>query len=349
MFDWLPEVAREVRFNLINLYWILITPFCIFLIILEFFKIPEKNIGAGMIIKRSFISMLLLLTFDDVVNLISIISDGIVEKIEGPTKLMNLMETLKYKYTQYEGGIFDLKESIIFFLNLLAYLIAYLGIFVSNALIHFVMGILYCVSPLMILMYCSEKTSFICGNLYKGLLSVMSWRILWSILGVFLLKLATSSEIGSWNNVFTSIVINLCIGLSMLLIPFFTKSLLSDGLVSAASGMAAAPAFLATGAAKAYAIKKMGQGVSMVSGGFKNYVGRPLWKNTGGQVINEIQNSAKFASEIGRMDKAKRVAQRGYRKLQSNITRGRRHTSDWIRKSTGLRPKYKNFNHRFIK
>lgn len=341
MFTWLPEVARDIRGNLLEIYWVLILPLVLLLIVVEFFRIPEKNIGAGNIIKRAAISMLLLASFDEVVNLIAIVSDGVTEKIEGATKLMNLMDTLKDKYTEYQGSVFDLRESIIFFFNLLAYIIAYLGVFVSNALIHFVFGILYCISPLMILMYCSERTSFICSNLYKGLLSVMSWKILWSILGVLLLKLATSSEVGNWENVFTSIIINLCIGVSMLLIPFFAKSLLSDGLVNAASGLAAAPALAGIGAAKAYATKKIKSSVRWSGNQLRNHVGRPLWKHTGGVATKEMRGATRFVSEIGRVDKASQLAKRSYEGIKTRVDSTRRSSADWIRVKSGLNPKHR--------
>ena len=157
MFDWLPEVCREINGTLIELYWILIAPFVLFLIILEFLGFPERPLGVSSIIKRAVISIILLVTFESIINFIAIISDGITGFIEGPTKIMDLLEVLKQKQEEYQAGLFDLKQHIILFFSLLSYLVAYLGVFVSNALIHFVTGILYCVSPLMILMYCSEE------------------------------------------------------------------------------------------------------------------------------------------------------------------------------------------------
>jgi hypothetical protein len=110
----------------------------------------------------------------------------------------------------------------------------------------------------MILMYISGRTAFVTSNLYKGLINVVTWKILWSILGVMLLKLATSPSVGDWDNFLTSILVNLCIGLSMLFIPFTTKSLINDGMSSAASALAAAPT-LATGKVVTEFSKKQGR------------------------------------------------------------------------------------------
>ena len=341
MFDWLPEVCRDINGKLTELYWILIGPLVLFLIILEFFKFPEKPLGASGIIKRVVVSVILLVTFRDMTNLISTFSDGITGFVEGPTKITDLLGVLKQKTEEYEAGLFDFKGHIVLCFSLLSYLIAYLGVFIPNAIIHFVTGILYCVSPLMILTYCSERTSFICSNLYKGLLSVATWKILWSILGVFLLKLATHTEVGDWGNVFTSIVVNTCVGLSMLFIPFFTKSLLSDGLVSAAGGMSMAPALMATGTAKAYLASKMRSGAGMVG----RYVGRPLWKGTGGLAVQESKNAFRFASELGGVNKALDYTKEKTHFAKQSVINGRKTTADFIRRSMGRRIKHTDRPH----
>lgn len=247
MFDYLPEVCREIHGELLQLYWILIVPFCVLLIIFEFFKMPDGNPNAGNIIKRAVISMILLFSFNETMNLIAMVGDGITDKVNGVKSLWDLMGELGKNYEESSVSWLKFREAIIFILSLVSYIIAYLGVFVANVLIHFVWAVLYVCSPLMILMYISSSTSFVTSNLYKGLINVMVWKVLWSILAIMLLKLATAPQTGEWDNFLTAILINLCIGISMLFIPFATKSLINDGLSSAASGLAAVPT-AATGA-----------------------------------------------------------------------------------------------------
>jgi hypothetical protein len=258
MFEYLPEVCRELNANIKELYWILIIPFTLLIIILEIFKIPDRNPNVSDILKRVVISILLLISFDFVINTISMVGDGVTEKIQGITKLQDLMKHLEENYQDTEVSWLKFREAVIFVLNLLSYVIAYVGVFVANVLVHFVWSVLYVCSPLMILMYISRGTAFVTTNLYKGLINVVTWKILWSILGVMLLKLATSPAVGSWDNFLTTILVNLCIGLSMLFIPFTTKSLISDGMSSAASALAAAPT-LATGKVVKEVAKRQGK------------------------------------------------------------------------------------------
>ena len=294
MFDWLPAVCRELRADLVQIYWLLLIPYVVFILCLELLKIPDGNPNPSRVLKRVLISMLLLFSFDECMNVIAMISDGITEKINGIAQLKDLLNHLADSYKEKDVNWFKFREAIIYFISLLSYIIAYLGVFVADVLIHFVWSILYVVSPLMILMYVSEKTSFVTSNLYKGLINVVTWKVFWSILGVMLLKLATNPQAATGDNFITSVLMNLCIGLSMLFIPMATKSLINDGLGSAASALAAAPTAAAFGAAKLYA-QKMGKGgIKEVFSGFKGT--RSFAKESYSKVRSGIQTGRNLAS-----------------------------------------------------
>ena len=282
MFDYLPEVCRELHGQVLQIYWILIVPFCVLLIIFEFFKMPDGNPNAGDIIKRAVISMILLFSFNETMNLIAMIGDGITDKINGVKSLWDLMGELGKNYEDNSVSWLKFREAVIFILSLVSYIVAYLGVFVADVLIHFVWAVLYVCSPLMILMYVSNTTSFVTSNLYKGLINVVVWKVLWSILAIMLLKLATAPQAGGWDNFLTAILINLCIGVSMLFIPFATKSLINDGMSSAASALAAVPT-AATGAfIKSMAVKSgknlMARGINGTQSSFRN-ISRPIGQN----------------------------------------------------------------------
>lgn len=296
MFEFLPEVCREIHSQVLQIYWIMIIPFSVLLIILEFFKMPEGNPNAGDIIRRAVISMILIYSFSTVMDTIAMVGDGITEKINGVKSLWELMGELGKNYEDNSVSWLKFREAVIFILSLVSYIVAYLGVFVANVLIHFVWAVLYVCSPLMILMYISRTTSFVTSNLYKGLINVMVWKVLWSILAIMLLKLATSPQVGGWDNFLTSILINLCIGVSMLFIPFATKSLINDGMSGAASALAAVPT-AATGAfIKSMAVKNGKNLIHQSGNGVKSAfakVGRPIGQNlqmAKDRIENRVQN-----------------------------------------------------------
>lgn len=204
----------------------------------------------GKIIKRVVISILLLITFNDVVNIIGMLGDGIIERIDKLSSFQDALRQLGPTEANLSNEWFNLREHILYAFSLIAYIIAYLGFFVAEALTQFVWIILYTISPLMILAYVSPQTANITGNLYKGLIKVIIWKTLWTILGALLLKMAIEPSVTGMSDWIMSIVMNFCIGLAMLFVPMATRSLINDGMESAASAMSAAPAIAATGAIK---------------------------------------------------------------------------------------------------
>lgn len=281
MFDYLPEVGRQLRGELIQVYWTLLVPFVVLLVILELLKREPPR--PAEILRRVVISVLLLYSFDYVVNAISLVSDGVTDRIDGIQKLWDVLKSLGPNYNNSSMQWFSLRETTIYFFNIAAYIIAYIGFFVATALIHFVWTILYICSPLMILAYISESTAYVTKSLYSGLCQVVTWKIFYSILGVLLLKLAMNPGITGTEDYIMSIVLNLCIGVSMLFIPFATKSLLNDGMQSAASALAAVPTMAAGVAIKAAAVQGAKALAAKGAAGAK-FAGAPLTNWTGAKM-----------------------------------------------------------------
>ena len=256
MFSYLGTVGAELHAQMVQMYWVLLVPFVVLLFALEVIK--DENPNLRDLFRRIVLSILLLLTFDWTLDAIAVIGDAVTEKIDGIQKLSDVLQNLGPNYSGKDSW-FSVRETILFVFSILAYLIAYLGFFVATALTHFVWTILYVASPLMILMFVSRHTAHVTSSLYKGLVQVVIWKILWSILGVLLLKLAVQPEVTGLEDYIMSIVVNLCIGFSMLFIPIASRSLISDGMSSVASSLAAVPAIAAGGAIKMAAAKYGGK------------------------------------------------------------------------------------------
>lgn len=256
MFEYLGSVGAELHAQMIQIYWVLMIPFVVFLFALEVIRDGDANLRD--LFRRIVFSVLLLLTFDWTLQAIAVVGDAVTEQISGLEQLSEVLQNLGPNYSGKDSW-FNMRETILYVFSVAAYLIAYLGFFVATALTHFVWTILYVAAPLMILMYVSRHTERVTMSLYKGLVQVVIWKILWSILGVLLLKLAMQPEVTGLEDYIMSIVVNLCIGFSMLFIPIATRSLVSDGMSSVASSLAAVPTIAAGGAVKMAAAKYGGK------------------------------------------------------------------------------------------
>ncbi len=244
MYDWLPEVCNDLRQNLVGIYWLSIAPLVTFLIILQFFNVFDKAPNASKVIHRALLSIIMLVSFEEVLHLITYVGDGVVFAISPKPHINEVLDEAWTFVTGMEISWLKYKETIIWIFSLISFIFAYLGAFIADALVHFVWAILYVLSPLMILAYIPEKTAKICTGLYQSLCTVITWKIMWAVLSVILLKFVTHAPIqdGDNYNAILLIVINLFIGGSMLFIPFTTKAFIGSDFAGYAAGLSMAPA-----------------------------------------------------------------------------------------------------------
>lgn len=284
MFDFLQGVGQQLRGELLEVYWILLVPFLVFLVVLEAVKGDGGNLKE--LLRRLVMSVILVLTFDWTIETIATLGDAITARIDGLNKLSDVLAHLGPSGLS-TGSMFSLRETVIYVFSLAAYVVAYVGFFSATALTHFVWTLLYICSPLMILAYLSAKTEHVTMSLYKGLVQVVLWKVLYSILGVLLLKLAIQAKVNGettgLEDYLLAMIVNLCIGMSMLFIPLATKSLINDGLNSLSSSLALAPALAAAGTVKLAATKMAGK-VAGNAKDFASFVGKPLTNSIGGRV-----------------------------------------------------------------
>ena len=236
-------MTEQLHGKFLSIYWTILPSVVVIVILLELFKgeipAPDK------ILRRVFISVLLILSFDHVQKSILYFTDRLALKIQGFSKLNELTALIEMPIKSMDIEWFAIRKSLIYLLGYFSYLYAYIGVFSSQAVIQFAWAILVICSPLMIMAYISERTASVTSNLYRGLIHVGLWKVLAAILGVLLLEFAKTPSYNQ-ENLLTVIIINLCIASSLLLVPFTLNSLLGDGLIGSASVMAALPGILVT-------------------------------------------------------------------------------------------------------
>lgn len=272
MFAGLSGAANEVHLQLVSVFWILLTPAIVVSIVLQFLKGRGEVPDPGEILRRVVVAVLMLLSFKFVIGSIAELSDALTSHISQDNSIWEFLEKLGPDQNKSESSAwFDFKNSFIYAISLLCYLVAYLGFFISEAIVAFVWSVLYALSPLLILCYVSKSTSSVTANLFKGLFIVSTWRILYACLGALLMNMELDKSAVGIDDWLLTAVVNLCIGLSMLAVPLFTKSLIGSGLSQAGTTLAAGATFAAGGFAKGFADMAARKGVN-----FAKYSTRPL-------------------------------------------------------------------------
>lgn len=251
-----------MRGEVVSIYWSLLVPYALFAVVLEFFKLPEKSPDAGGVLKRVVVSIILLFSFDQCMELIASIANSLSERIGGMETLGTLLARLGASFQSGAPGWLDMREALVYWISILSYMVAYLGVVIAEVLTQFVWAILYVASPLMILMMVWEKTAFITLNLYRGLATVAVWKVLWALLALLLLKVAESSPDPTFQNFVETVVLNLLVGLSMVFVPLASSSLISSGLSSSGAAMAVAPMAAGLAIAKTKILRGAGKNFS---------------------------------------------------------------------------------------
>ena len=133
MFEYLPEVCREIHSQVLQIYWIMIIPFSVLLIIFEFLKCL-KEIQTQVTSFEGPISMILIYSFNSHGHN-QMVRWNYREKINGVKSLWELMGELGKNYEDNSVGWLKFQSGY-FILSLVSYIVAYLGVFVANVLIH---------------------------------------------------------------------------------------------------------------------------------------------------------------------------------------------------------------------
>ena len=245
MFHFLTDMGHELRAQTLALYWIMIFPLTTFWLIYGI--ISQDGPRVTDTVKRIFLSVILVITFDYCLEIISLVADGIADSFAKMATLDDLAARLSESMTGIEAKWFSIRKTLIYAVSFISYIVALLGIYIAGVIINFVWAILYICSPLMQLMVISPKTEFVCKSLYKGILNVAIWKCLFALLAVMLVKFSEAAAGSNEDNVINVVLVNLCIAAAMLFLPFATKSLISDGLSSAGTAAAAVMTAASTG------------------------------------------------------------------------------------------------------
>lgn len=186
------------------------------------------------ILKRALISTLLLIAFPEISQAIAAIADGIAEKIDKLDSLQGILEMAKSKIQTYSFsakdfllGHDDLFTAVLTFFS---YWFLLLARYVTAVMYNFFWVFLIVISPLLLLFNLFKGTSHITANLFKAMIQVAAWKIVWAVLGVMLVSMSFGKLYTVEGSYITLTLMNVVIALAMLTTPLLVKSLVGTGI-----------------------------------------------------------------------------------------------------------------------
>jgi hypothetical protein len=260
-FGLLGSLMEQLHQEFVNIYYLMLPVFFSLALVVAWFKASGNPPDFLDVLKRTIISMILLVAFPDIARAIAFVAEGITNKIDAVNSLDTFLRMAQEKTQNYSSTpvsiLLQFNDLIIAVLSFLSYLVLYIARYLTIAMYHFFWVFFTISSPLMLLFNLFQGTSQITVNLFKGMIEVASWKIVWAILGAMLTALSLGDAYKTDGNYLTLIVMNFVIAVAMLMTPMIVRSIVGAGMHSmsstlgpaAVAAMVDAPARAATAVA----------------------------------------------------------------------------------------------------
>jgi hypothetical protein len=238
-FEVLGSLALKLHTEFRNLYYVFLP--ILFMLSLVFAWLRNPTGGPEFIetVKRTFISALLLAGFQEISDTILFLTSGLADKISDMQGLNSFMQMAGEKANSYPHSpmtlILAFDDMIIALLSLLSYVVLYIARYLMVAVYHFSWIFLSIMAPILLLFHIfSPKITL---NLFKSMIEIASWKVVWAVLSAMLAALPFGQAYAADGNYLTVIVLNFVIAISMLCTPIVVKSLIGSGFTSFAESL----------------------------------------------------------------------------------------------------------------
>lgn len=270
--SWLAQEARSIHAVFESMFYGLAVVLVLIGVISEYFKLPIGGMAfTPQLIGRVLIAALLLHSYPEVTNTLSDVTDALANRIGDYNNFNLVTARMKDKLDTMVWSWTAVKDSIIMLFSFVTFFILYISVFITNAGVIYVWTILYVFSPILIAFFILPATAGATKALYRTLIEVCMWKIVWATLAALLWSSALSDMNKTDINFLTVISFNLILALSLLATPIVVSALASKGLSSVASSAIGTAAMAATFSPTLVAKKGVSMGVSAGTGAAKAF------------------------------------------------------------------------------
>ncbi len=241
-FEVLGTLVTDIHGMLTRMYFLALPVAILVAVIVGYFK----SGGGDHVdtLRRSFVATILLISFPEISTFIVNICDGVALKIDDMSGLDAFLKMVQEKSESYSIGkevlLLQFNDLIVAILSFLSFLLVYIARYITIAMYYFYWVFLSILSPIMILLYVFPSTAHITKNLFKNLIEVASWKIVWAILSAMLTTLSLGNIYSTEGSYITLIVLNFVIAIAMIFTPLLVKSIIGEGATAATQAIGGA-------------------------------------------------------------------------------------------------------------
>lgn len=244
-FENLSPLMQNLHADFTKLYFMLLPVFFALAVCLQWFRSPSSSIDFMDIAKRAVISTLLLVAFPEISKAVIAISDGIAERIDNIDSTQAIIDMAAKKAESYtfskQSILLAFDDLLISIMTFLSYMLLLFARYLTVAMYNFFWVFLSVIAPLTLLFNLFPGTSHITANLFRSMIEVASWKVVWAILGAMLTSLAFVDVYKLDGAYATLTIMNTLFAVAMLATPLVVRALVGGGVhnVSSAIGPAA--------------------------------------------------------------------------------------------------------------
>ena len=228
-YDKLLPVARHIYEQTSQLSWEMLLP--LFLVSVALSYTSDLGVAGAILVrlKRLVLVALLLVSFPMIAEFCQILGTEIAKSIDNMNGIDMVLEAASKRAESYSfdlQGLLNMGSDIVMgALVLVSFIILVVARFLLLAFQHFYWFLLVALGPFLILGMLFDASAGITKGLFKNMLQISAWPIIWSILSAFLKVLPFASAYDGVGGFVTIITLNLIIAIALLFSPFIVSQL----------------------------------------------------------------------------------------------------------------------------
>jgi hypothetical protein len=256
-------------------------------IAIDWFRNPQGSPDFLDTLKRAVVATILVAGFQEISQAILAVTSGIADRISDMSDLDAFFRMAGEKAKSYPHSavsiVLGFDDLCVGLLTFISFVVMFIARYINVALYHFMWTFLSMLAPLLMLFHLFRGTSQIPVNLFKSMIEVACYKIVWAVLSAMIGALSFGNAFAADGNYLTVVLVNFIIALAMLGTPFVVKSLVGGGLtaMSESLGLGAALTIAAT-PARAGAVLSAGREILSNTSGFTKHMagsaGSKLWQ-----------------------------------------------------------------------
>ncbi|MCM0604497.1 MAG: hypothetical protein KA715_00230 [Xanthomonadaceae bacterium] len=235
---WLAGEAREIHAFFESIFYAVTLTLLLTGVLVEYFKFPLGGTPSfGTLVGRVLVAAILLNAYPEISNLIADISDAISKHLGDFNQVKMVLSKMGDKLKTLTWSWVSLKDTVILLLSFISFFILYFSVFIAEAFITYAWTLLYVFSPILIACFALPVTAGATKALFRSLIEISMWKIVWSVLATLLWSSALS-QINNPQyqiNFVSAVAFNLILAASLLLTPHVVHALAGAGVTGLAN------------------------------------------------------------------------------------------------------------------